>query len=428
MDLDSGATLRRIDDTATFRRDTGPTTLQQTSMPERVEQSGLGATVMGLDWWAKAALIWSVLQLLVLLVAQGLVLKSHYEELSALTAINASHPDYLYLDQSANSVLPNAQALSIYEIIFLFGQFFQTYLAFDAIITSSKIQLVASAAFNVGLFGDSVAQYIQADNLISVTSVGTFHFQNLQLFGFAIHRTSPFEIAVIVLSAIFLIGWTFFVFKLYNIFGWSVFKELGADVEVRKRLTVYHIYMMLLKIDVFFFVSFVVQYVLLAFPEDGIPKTVTAIFSPIGVVALLFIAYYAVTRESNLLMTFLLIGLSGGIGYLVDRVIDIWTVSDITRYKSCKISLTMFTTVTILVSLATFGVAVLNFLNFGKGLMTALKNKKGGSTIDRSLELNSIANSGSRSNGYGSSGYPGQGTGDYSDQYKTAVGSSRFGQ
>ncbi|KAJ3229462.1 hypothetical protein HDU78_009022 [Chytriomyces hyalinus] len=185
---------------------------------------------------------------------------------------------------------------------------------------------------------------------------------------------------------------------------------------------------MLLKIDVFFFVSFVVQYVLLAFPEDGIPKTVTAIFSPIGVVALLFIAYYAVTRESNVLMTFLLIGLSGGIGYLVDRVIDIWTVSDITRYKSCKISLTMFTTVTILVSLATFGVAVLNFLNFGKGLMSELNNKKGGSTIDRSVELNSIANSGSRSNGYGSSGYAGQGTGDYSEQYKTAVGSSRFGQ
>ncbi|KAI8612973.1 hypothetical protein BC830DRAFT_1170627 [Chytriomyces sp. MP71] len=407
MDLDNAATLRRIDE-ATLRRGTNQTPYVQGgslgSMGKQ-EPRGLVATLQSLDPWAKAALLWSVAQLVVLLIAEGLVMKAHFAEYSDLLQINATNPTDLMVQGSSSSVLPNAQALSIYEGLLIAAEVFQTYLAFDAIMTSSKIQLLASVAFNLACFGYSIAQYIQAANLISISNVGDVNYANFLVRGFTIHRSGPYEIAVSVLSAIFLFGWAAFSYKLYNLFGWSVFKELGADVEVRKRLTVYHIYMMLLKIDVFFFISFAIQYVLLAFPDDGsgqpsLAKVVTAVFCPIGVIVLLLIAYYAVTRESNVLMTLLLIGLSGGIGYLVDRVIDIWTVSDVTRYKSCKMSLTLFTTLTILVSLATFGVAVLNFLNFGKGLMTALNNKKT-ATIDRSLELNYIANGSRRSGSYG---------------------------
>ncbi|KAJ3286396.1 hypothetical protein HDU79_006501 [Rhizoclosmatium sp. JEL0117] len=422
MDLNNTqATLRRLDDSESssgtiFRQATRPGTAGgfSTGGSASVKPVSLIGRLMGLSWWAKAAILWSLAQLIALVIAEGLVFSSSRDELNQLKAINStnSYRGYLLLvNQTSTNVIGNAEAISIYQGLFLAAQAFQLYLALDSIITSSKIQLVATTGFNLAIFAYSCLQYTQSASLVNADAIGERNVGFLQqipppLGPFVFHRTATNEIVVIVLSLVFFLGWCFFATKLYNLFGWSVFKELGADVEVRKRLTVYHIYMLLLKWDVFFFVSFVVQYVLLVFGADNsTPKTVTIIFSPLGVLALLLLAYFAVTRESNFLMTLLLVGLSAGIGYLVDRLIDIWTVNDPGKYKSCKWSLTLFTALTLLVSLATFGVAVLNFLNFGKGLMQSLNAKRTpANTIDRSVEMNALATGETRSYGTSSVG------------------------
>ncbi|KAJ3383243.1 hypothetical protein HDU84_003760 [Entophlyctis sp. JEL0112] len=333
---------------------------------------------MNLNKWAKAAMLLAIVQLIVLLTCESLVMEAHLAELDALMAINSTNPGWLLLvNETSNSIIPFAEADTIYEGIFIAAQIFMVYLAFDAIISSSKIQLIATTVFSLAMFGYSCEQYVQSANLITSSAIGATHYGFLQTYGFQFHRTAPYEIAVIAAGLLFFLVWCFVAFKLYDLFAWNVFKELGADVEVRKRLTLYHIYMMLLKLDVFFFLSFVIQYVLLVFGDtNSMAKTVNIVVSPIAVVVLLLIAYFAVTRESNLLMTFLLVGLSGGVGYLVDRVIDIWTVTDPTKYKSSKTSLTLFTVLTLIAALITFAIAVLNFLNFGKGLMQSLKNKR----------------------------------------------------
>ncbi|KAJ3347009.1 hypothetical protein HDU83_002454 [Entophlyctis luteolus] len=398
MDINNtAATMRRLDDAefGTFQRSetsgvgggfSHSGTLHYQIQSQRRAHSSAAAsssgkivtTVMNLDWWAKAAMLLAVVQLIVLLICESLVMTSHLAELDALMAINSTSPGWLLLvNETSNSIIPFSEADTIYEGIFIAAQIFMVYLAFDAIISSSKIQLIATTVFSLAMFGYSCEQYVQSENLVTSSAIGATHYGFLQAYGFQFHRTAPYEIVVIAAGLLFFLVWCFFAFKLYKLFGWSVFKELGADVEVRKRLTLYHIYMMLLKLDVFFFLSFVIQYVLLVFGDtNSMAKTVTIVVSPIAVVVLLLIAYFAVTRESNLLMTFLLIGLSGGVGYLVDRVIDIWTVTDPTKYKSSKTSLTLFTILTLIAALTTFAIAVLNFLNFGKGLMQSLKNKR----------------------------------------------------
>ncbi|KAJ3384621.1 hypothetical protein HDU84_002840 [Entophlyctis sp. JEL0112] len=399
MDINNtAATMRRLDDAepGTFQRseasgpggdysNNGGTLHYQIQSRRRAQSSAAAssggnivAAVLGLDLSAKAAMLLVIVQLIVLLICESLVMKAHLSELDALMAINSTNPGWLLLvNETSNSIIPFAEADTIYEGIFIAAQIFMVYLAFDAIISSSKIQLIATTVFSLAMFGYSCEQYVQSANLVTSDAIGATHYGFLQTYGFQFHRTAPYEIAVIAAGLLFFIVWCYFAFKLYNLFGWSVFKELGADVEVRKRLTLYHIYMMLLKLDVFFFLSFVIQYVLLVFGDtDSMAKTVNIVVSPIVVVVLLLIAYFAVTRESNLLMTFLLVGLSGGVGYLVDRVIDIWTVTDPTKYKSSKTSLTLFTILTLIAALSTFAVAVLNFLNFGKGLMQSLKNKR----------------------------------------------------
>ncbi|KAJ3205306.1 hypothetical protein HDU82_005300, partial [Entophlyctis luteolus] len=300
---------------------------------------------MNLNKWAKAAMLLAIVQLIVLLTCESLVMEAHLAELDALMAINSTNPGWLLLvNETSNSIIPFAEADTIYEGIFIAAQIFMVYLAFDAIISSSKIQLIATTVFSLAMFGYSCEQYVQSANLITSSAIGATHYGFLQTYGFQFHRTAPYEIAVIAAGLLFFLVWCFVAFKLYDLFAWNVFKELGADVEVRN--------------------------------TNSMAKTVNIVVSPIAVVVLLLIAYFAVTRESNLLMTFLLVGLSGGVGYLVDRVIDIWTVTDPTKYKSSKTSLTLFTVLTLIAALITFAIAVLNFLNFGKGLMQSLKNKR----------------------------------------------------
>ncbi|KAJ3072025.1 hypothetical protein HDU98_004425 [Podochytrium sp. JEL0797] len=412
------ATLRRLDDSeaGTFARAHAPASNYNESTRPLTDSGGsqgslprpsLVARVLSLDRWAKAAMAWALLQLVVLLIAEGLVLQKHLAEMDQLRAINATNPDYLLVvNQTTTSIIGNAEAITIYEGIYMAAQVFLVYLSFDAIITSSKIQLIASTIFNLALCGYSIQQYFQSADLVTENSIGPLNFGFIQgnPWYFVPHHSAPYEIAVIILGAVFLVGWCCFATKLNVLFGWNVFKGLGADVEVRKRLHLYHVYMLLLKIDVFFFLSFVVQYILLVFGDTpSTAKTVNMIFSPLGVLVLLLMAYFAVTRESNVLMTFLLIGLSGGIGYLVDRLIDIWTVTDSNKYRNCKTSLTLFTALTLVAALATFAAAVLNFLNFGKGLMQSLNNQNTSrktpvSTIDRSHELNHLGGGG---NDYG---------------------------
>ncbi|KAJ3085180.1 hypothetical protein HK100_009137, partial [Physocladia obscura] len=348
MDVNNtAATMRRLDDTETPNSSVLGTFRNQSQSPYQFQQQQqvradyaaknkrLHSTIMGLV----QGIVLSLVQFVVIVVAEILVLMKHLAELSDLNAIYVIHPDWLLLANEATyTIIPFAEANTIYEGLFIAAQIFLLILSVDAILSSSKIQLVATTIFNLAVVGYSVDQYIQSGNLID--QVGSIHYGFLQSYGFQFHRTAPYEIIVISLGILFFFLWTFVATKLYNLFGWNVFKELGADVEVR-----------------------------IFGDEPSTNKTITIVLTPIAVVGLLLVAYFSVTRESNILMTLLLIALSGCIGFLVDRIIDIWTVTDMTKYKSCKTSLTLFSVLTLIAALATFAVAVLNFLNFGKGLM-----------------------------------------------------------
>ena len=65
----------------------------------------------------------------------------------------------------------------------------------------------------------------------------------------------PFLIAVpcvIALAMVFLVGLTI---KLFGEFGWTVYKHIGASVQMRRRYLIYQIFVALLKFDFFFCVT-----------------------------------------------------------------------------------------------------------------------------------------------------------------------------
>ncbi|KAJ3011351.1 hypothetical protein HKX48_006881 [Thoreauomyces humboldtii] len=371
MDFDSRS-LQRIPSGVTTDFNQGPYRRNQSWISRLIPK----------DRWAKVAIIWSLVQFFPIVLAECIIAKEHSQyraELQLVPTINVTgtQADNLKL------LIANARALTVYHALFIVAQAFQLVLVADAVITSSMIQMVSTVFFNFALFAYAGLQYHQA------SSIGDLAANTLTGFTLpAPHPTKGLEVVVIIGMALFVTGWLVITQRLYRVFGWSVFKELGADIAVRNRLKLYHVYLMLLKLDVFFFLGFDVQFLVLVIINQasaGSSEKYThgLIAMPLTLV-LLVISYVAIRRESRILMTLTCLGLSGGIGYLIAKLVDISqnTEANKDKYTGSKASLTLFEVITLLLCVATFIVALLNYRNFGKGLKEQLNRARG-----RDLEL-----------------------------------------
>ncbi|KAI8905699.1 hypothetical protein DFJ77DRAFT_478681 [Powellomyces hirtus] len=331
------------------------------------------------DRWGKAAIIWATLQLLAIVVLEAIIAKVHKDYHEALkTSLGTA------ADQTQQNPIADANALTIYHSLFIVAQVTQWVLVADALWNSSTIQMISTTVFNFALFAYSALQFRQADD-IGEKSI------SLNVPGLpAAHPTSTWEVVTIIAMGVFCLGWFVITQRLYRVFGWSIFKNLGADISVRNRLKMYHVYMMLLKLDVFFFVGFDIQFLALVILNDAVTQdesdkwTHGLIAIPLTI-GLLVIAFIAVRRESKVMMTATLLGLSGGIGYLIAKLVDVAQKGATSKYSGSRKSLTFFESITLALSIATFIVAILNFRNFGKGLKEQLNKARG-----RDLELDDI--------------------------------------
>lgn len=92
-------------------------------------------------------------------------------------------------------------------------------------------------------------------------------------------------------------------FKLYQEFGWKIYKKIGADPNMKStNLTIffdylemylnYQMFLVLLKLDVYFFGAFIAQFLILLKRDD--PEFYLSIAIIPMVLAFLFLAVYGV--------------------------------------------------------------------------------------------------------------------------------------
>jgi len=317
--------------------------------------------------WRKVAVLWAGLQAITI-GALELYIAIKYKLL--LTNVYK-----YYSENNANEAITTklslADPLSVYHMIFLVALFYQYYLICDTVTKSSTLQLIAVTLFSFALAIYSVVQYTQANAnyrseifikyLTSETSTDSLN-----------RATKVFEILITVLSFIFSFGWIIVSLRLYKVFGWNVFKQLGADIGVKNRLKLYQIFLTLLKIDFFFFISFTLQFLIFIISSikgdsKGAKVKYITIFILVLIFIMPFIGFGATKKENYRLMTLFLLLLSISIGYMTYSAIDIFINTD-NRYKDCQNSLSLACIVSLIVSLVTYVLALVNFKNFPKGL------------------------------------------------------------
>ncbi|KAH6574741.1 hypothetical protein BASA60_005347 [Batrachochytrium salamandrivorans] len=234
-----------------------------------------------------------------------------------------------------------ARGIPVYLVIFLLAQVFQIILCWDALIKQNTMQIGSFVAFNLANLSYAIFQYAQ---LIRIATAD-------------IGLSTPL-IVIPVIIAVFQILFIFLASKLYIEFGWTIFKRIGADPFMRSMYRTYQIFVLLIKIDVFFVVGFGIQFVVLVIktydPEFGI--TIAAI--PVILLILALAVYGSAFTHVP------------------------------AQYADTKYYLTFFAVLSLTMVISTFFTAIKCIQNFGKGLaahlaMTIVKEEPTDSPVER---------------------------------------------
>ncbi|KAJ1994718.1 hypothetical protein H4R33_000141 [Dimargaris cristalligena] len=336
--------------------------------------------------WVRISIITTFAQCIALSILEIVLIILHEQELSTLKATtqrSSANPT-----RQINAAIKNADAIVVYFALYIAAQLFQVYLCLNATYNKNTIQVIALAVFNFCLFGYSIVQVFQREKSISAivdllpdsTIAETSKLSLPKTFGYV----------VISLAAVFALALIFQAYRLYQVYGWSVYKKIGADMRMRRIYRSYQIFIVFLKVDVFFFVGFSVQYIVLVIiPSESIVDLVIHVIVSLCIsIVLLSVAFISVRREHRVGMVVFLLGLLGLFIYFIIKLYQIHNPSSflyncepvcpnydlscrsncIDKFGSSRIVLSMFLVLDILLDIVTGAVAYMTLKNFGNGL------------------------------------------------------------
>ncbi|KAF9185965.1 hypothetical protein BGZ51_002309 [Haplosporangium sp. Z 767] len=207
-----------------------------------------------------------------------------------------------YLDTRNQS-----RSIPAYLIVFVFAQLFQLVIAWDAVRAQNTIELIAVVVFNLCCFAYSIFEISQIRVALESSALNGFFVPE----GLAMElqrSLMPFLIIVIVVIGITQCAVVWLAYQLFQEFGWKIYKKIGADPNMKKMYRAYQIYLVLIKVDLFFFVGFSIQFIYLTLTRrsEDPEYWLTIIVLPLTVV-ILYIAVYAVRHETSLCLITILV-------------------------------------------------------------------------------------------------------------------------
>jgi len=280
--------------------------------------------------------------------------------------------------------LPQSQkGMAIYPVIFALSQVFQIYLLLDAAIGRNSIELIAFVWFHYCCFVYSILQIFQVQGLQNDWEAQNPGASSGSLF----LNSSILLITSSVILGLFSLIVTWLAYKLFQDYGWDVYKHIGADIARKNMLRRYHILLSLLKLDLFFFVGFALQFLILVLGSIDIERGLTIAALPIVFVTV-FVGAYAARNELKEVMLGFLVCLFLALAYFVFKLVRIYTDPNaIQKYYGVGKYLTAFAAISCGVCVGTIYYAILRFSDFGKGLKPYLINERSNSARSSNSRL-----------------------------------------
>ncbi|KAI7847907.1 hypothetical protein BDC45DRAFT_575353 [Circinella umbellata] len=278
------------------------------------------------------------------------------------------------------------QGIPVYLMIFIICQVYQIGIAWDAVRMQNTIQVIAFILLNMCCLIYSGFQFQQLQEAMDQDTENSE--KDVEHLKYLITRLLIVNVVIIgVCELIYL----YLGARLYQEFGWRIYKKIGADPIIRNMYRWYQILLTILKIDMFFFLGYSIQYLVLVLHSGDVEFPLTIIALPL-ICLFLILAVYAVRHESKPLVIIFFVGLAAGCAYFIFKIVRMYTPSEITKYKNVLKFLTFFASVSLALLVLTIINAAVCWSNFNKGLKqhllrdrteTALTQNPG----DRTLSL-----------------------------------------
>ncbi|ORZ06636.1 hypothetical protein BCR42DRAFT_426871 [Absidia repens] len=209
--------------------------------------------------------------------------------------------------------------IPVYLMIFILSQLFQVALAWDAVRAQNTIQVIAFLLFNLCCFIYSIFQFKQLPSAVNQSILRLLITRLLIVNAVVI---GVCELVYIYLGA-----------RLYQEFGWKIYRAIGADPDIRNMYRWYQILLSLLKLDIFFFLAYSIQYLVLVLQMTDYEFALTIVALPVTCLFLLLVVY-AVRHESKYMIYLFFLGLAAGLAYFSFKIFRMCDVSQKQKFMA----------------------------------------------------------------------------------------------
>lgn len=278
-----------------------------------------------------------------------------------------------------------AQTVPVYLALFLFAGIYQIVISLWALNQRNTIQLLFLVFFSMAMLVYSGIQFDQIKGSYDV-------FAGTGLFITPTQVKNMLIAVPCILGAFFIIQ-ALFTYKLYKEFNWDIFKKLGAGLRLKQALRDYLFFESLIIFDIFFFVGFTLQFVIVVLQTKDVEFGLTIAVIPVTILILIG-AIFSVRKE-NKAGIIVFIGLCfAGMAYFLYKLIRLYTAKIGTdkraRFDRAHKTLTVFAAITLVFLMLTIYFAVKTMRNFGLGLKDRYSTKKRNNEYDDSEAMNDI--------------------------------------
>lgn len=197
----------------------------------------------------------------------------------------------------------------------------------------------------------------------------------------------PTLIAIIGVLGVVTFVMVYICYQLYAEFGWSIYKQIGAGFDMRRRYLAYQIFISLLKFDAFFFLGFTVQFCVIILNRKDVEFGLTIAVIPCTVVAL-FLTQFAVRHERKWITGCMFLVFLAGMAYFMFKLIRMYQPSQESKYVSARKSLTVFAAITLFLILVSEINMIVCARNFDKGLKPYIASH---SSLGKRLRISNLS-------------------------------------
>ncbi|RUS32281.1 hypothetical protein BC938DRAFT_475861 [Jimgerdemannia flammicorona] len=193
--------------------------------------------------WTRIFLACAILQTIIVLGLEGAILFENFQAMQPLTTAKASpsFPD----KEGVSTALDRLNRIKWENVAFIAFQLWALWLSFDGIINQNTVEIIAIAVINGLCAVVGVVQAADSAKWINYITALKLDISDL---------TTGEKIEIAQTTFVFLFaGFSAFVsWKLYQSFGWNIYKKIGADLDVQVMYKTFQYFVLILKINIFF--------------------------------------------------------------------------------------------------------------------------------------------------------------------------------